>query len=248
MPQYIVKKHLQATILCVSLGIGFLCAGCATPSAERIQVFAELPKDTELIQRNDSCTLHISEVASKTLEDMFRTAKIAKRFTVLWLSIDATGENPIEFRRNRMALKTGEINNYPVGPGRLAYLCQSNASLALLAAAVVVPVAGPAIATVGSGAIVAVNMTGVAATAHTAGESASNSKRNQASRLGSMPEKVILEPGEGLKGFVFFEVPREDIASWDDCYVCLPLQIDEEWKSFELRKIPRFKAVFNKEG
>jgi hypothetical protein len=233
--------------LAVVVGAVLILSGCATPSSERLQEFAELPKDTELSQHNDSCTLHISEVAPETLKDMFRTSQVSRRFTVFWLSVDATGANPIEFRRSRIVLDTGQTRNYPVGPGRLSYLCRSNASMALLAAAVVVPVAGPAIATVGSGTYVAVNMTGIAATAHTAGESASNRERAQESRLGSMPEEAILEPGQGLKGFVFFEFPRESIAMWPDCYVCLPLRIGEEWKTFELRDIPRFEAVFNKE-
>jgi hypothetical protein len=189
-----------------------LISGCATPNQAKLNEFSTLTLQDSAVQETDQFRVEAARVGAACLKEMFRTPKVNKRFTVCWLSVTAKENGAIRFDRNRVALSAAGSRNYPVGPGRVAYLSKSSSTAMLIAAVVVpvlMPIGAPIAVSGGTAYYAAVNVTGVAASAHVAGTQASNDKRSQGTRLGSPPDAATIQPGETLAGFVFFEVPGE---------------------------------------
>ena len=214
-----------------------LMSGCATPNRAKLTEFSTLTLQDSAVQETPQFCVEAARVGASCLKEMFRTSKINKQFTVYWLSVTAKENGIIEFDRNRIALNAAGSKNYPVGPGRVAYLSRSS-STAMLIAAVAVPVLVPIAAPV------AVNVTGVAATAHVAGTQASNVQRTQETRLGSLPDTATLQPGETLAGFVFFEVPGEGNGT---SMIEGEFVVGEQATAFSITNIPEVNPKFGKE-
>lgn len=235
---------------CVVLSTVFvlLIAGCATPNQEKLNKFSTLTLNDSSVHETDTLRVEAVRVGADCLKEMFRTSKVNKQFTVCWLSVHAKGEKTIEFDRNRIALSLGNTNNYPVGPGRVAYLSKSS-STAMLIAAVAIPVLAPIGAPIavsgGTAYYAAVNVTGVAASAHVAGTEGSNTKRTQGTRLGSLPDTAVIQPGETLAGFVFFEVPaaKSDILKIEGEFL-----VGEGTMPFCVTNLPEVNPEFGKEN
>lgn len=224
-----------------------LTGGCATPNQAKLNEFSTLTLEDAAVHATEQVRVEVSQVATPCLKEMFRTAKVGKQFSVYWLAVQAKGDTPILFDRNKVVLRTDTIKSYPVGPGRVAYLSKSN-STALLIAAVVVPVLMPIGAPIavsgGTAYYAAVNVTGVAASAHVAGTQATNDKRTLGTRLGSLPESATINPGETLAGFIFFESPgAENVASLIEG----ELLLTDKAEIFSIGSIPQVNPKFEKE-
>lgn len=242
-----MNSRKVAFVLIVMSTCGGLFAGCATPNQAKLNEFSTLALPTSAVQETDQFRVEVARVGSPCLKQMFRTNKIDRQFTVCWLSVTAKESRPIAFDRNRIWLNAGGTKNYPVGPGRVAYLARSKSTGMLIAAVVVpvlVPFGGP-IATSGAyNVYAAVNVTGVAASAHVAGTEASNERRTQGTRLGSLPDAATIQAGETLAGFVFFEVPG---AANTTSVIEGELILGEQPRAFSIRNIPEVNPRFGKE-
>ncbi len=189
----------------LTIVLAAMLAGCATPDRRKLSQFTTLSLPGSVDLEVDGCRIETARIGKACLKELFRTNKIHKQFAVYWLSVTATDGSTVNFDRGKVALTVMGSKNYPVGPGRVAYLSRSQ-STAMLIAAIVAPVAvgGPIMAVANTAYYV--NLTAVAASGHVAATSAGNEKRAGGTRLGSLPGTASIQSGSELAGFLFFEV------------------------------------------